>query len=212
MFYDVTVQASKEKQPTMSSVPYLINYLIENLQNEQTNNEAIEKLRASFLNSVKSRLEWIIKEDSIPLRAAVLDPEYASLPFVDSKVKDKVYDSILKELTEKCTEKENTLYPTGNKSIETELKELRVFFETKFKKDENYRGPLNWWKNFVGGSKFWPVVKKYLSIPCTSTPSERAFSCAGFLYDEKRANLEEDSVEKLVFIRENIEYLPVRLG
>ena len=51
-----------------------------------------------------------------------------------------------------------------------------------------------------------------MSIPCTSTPSERAFSDIGVIYNEERANLDIDTVEKLVFLRENWEWIPKDLG
>jgi len=48
----------------------------------------------------------------------------------------------------------------------------------------------------------------YLCIPATSTPSERCFSTAGLTVTEKRANLDPDTIEKLIFIKENIKLLP----
>ena len=48
------------------------------------------------------------------------------------------------------------------------------------------------------------VAKKYLSIPATLVPSERAFSTAGNIVNKKRACLQPSSVNVLVFLSENL--------
>ncbi len=48
------------------------------------------------------------------------------------------------------------------------------------------------------------LVKKYLPIPATSVPSERAFSAAGHIVNKKRACLLPSSVNMLVFLSENL--------
>ena len=66
--------------------------------------------------------------------------------------------------------------------------------------------PLLWWKN---NAFRFPilihVVKKYLCIPATSVPSERAFSTAGHIVNTKRACLLPSSVNMLVFLAENLQ-------
>lgn len=65
--------------------------------------------------------------------------------------------------------------------------------------------PLLWWKL----NSFWyPMLstlgKKYLAIPATSVPSERAFSAAGHIVNKKRACLQPSSVNMVVFLSENL--------
>ena len=48
----------------------------------------------------------------------------------------------------------------------------------------------------------------YLSRPATSCSSERAFKSAGIIYNEERASLNTETVERIVFIKENIHLLP----
>nr|XP_023678533.1 zinc finger BED domain-containing protein 4-like [Paramormyrops kingsleyae] len=68
--------------------------------------------------------------------------------------------------------------------------------------DEN---PLDWWKlhrpNFPRLSK---LAKKNLSIPATSTPSERVFSVGGGIVTCQRACLKPEVVDRLVFLAKNI--------
>ena len=71
--------------------------------------------------------------------------------------------------------------------------------------DKTSENPLTWWK--VNGFRY-PIlsqlVKKYLCILATSVPSERAFSKAGHIVNDKRACLLPDSVNMLVFLSGNL--------
>ena len=67
------------------------------------------------------------------------------------------------------------------------------------------KGVLLWWKEV--GSVCFPslidVAQNLLCIPATSVSSDRAFSSAGFLFDDRRTRMTEDNLESCVFIREN---------
>jgi len=63
---------------------------------------------------------------------------------------------------------------------------------------------LNWWStNKVCSPHLAVLAQRYLSAPPTSVPSERLFSIAGDVYDEKRNRLSTDNVEALLFIKGN---------
>lgn len=65
--------------------------------------------------------------------------------------------------------------------------------------------PYKWWS---ANAKQYPIltkfVKIYLSSPCSSVYSERLFSEAGLVYEEKRNRLLPANAEKLVFIHHNL--------
>ena len=64
---------------------------------------------------------------------------------------------------------------------------------------------LQWWK--INCSRFpflAKLVPKYLLVPATSVPSERAFSCAGHIVSDRRACLLPANVNMLVFLAENL--------
>ncbi|XP_057216122.1 E3 SUMO-protein ligase ZBED1-like [Triplophysa rosa] len=65
--------------------------------------------------------------------------------------------------------------------------------------------PLGWWKvheaNFPRVSQ---LARKYLCIPATSAPSERAFSTGGNIVTCQRATLKPDKVNQLVFLSKNL--------
>ena len=62
---------------------------------------------------------------------------------------------------------------------------------------------LGVWKEIMSGALV-SVAKKILAIPATSTPSERSFSVAGRLIEERRTNLDPENVDKLLFLHSNI--------
>ncbi|KAJ8351984.1 hypothetical protein SKAU_G00234600 [Synaphobranchus kaupii] len=61
---------------------------------------------------------------------------------------------------------------------------------------------LDVWQEKSGG--LVPVAKKLLAIPATSTPSERSFSVAGRLIEERRTSLNPENVDALLFLHSNI--------
>ena len=61
---------------------------------------------------------------------------------------------------------------------------------------------LGIWQAMSGG--LVPVAKKLLAIPATSTPSERSFSIAGRVIEERRTNLNPENVDALLFLHSNI--------
>lgn len=66
--------------------------------------------------------------------------------------------------------------------------EIHMYFsEQAIPKEEN---PVKWWKeNEVRFPILAMLAKSYLSVPATSTPSERLFSVAGNIVTKKRASL-----------------------
>ena len=64
--------------------------------------------------------------------------------------------------------------------------------------------PLIWWK---GQEPLFPLLRaaalKHLSTPCSSVYSERLFSEAGTVWEEKRSRLLPARGEKLLFLHHN---------
>ena len=70
--------------------------------------------------------------------------------------------------------------------------------------DEN---PLKWWKQNVSKYPTLSVLaRQYLSIPGTSVPSERIFSCAGLVVSKLRNRLSSSLVDQIIFLSKN--YVP----
>ena len=75
--------------------------------------------------------------------------------------------------------------------------------EQPIKMDQN---PLLWWKlNEFRFPLLSRVAKMYLAVPATSVPSERVFSTAGDILTAQRANLKPQHLDKLLFLKKNLE-------
>ncbi|KAI6647671.1 Zinc finger BED domain-containing protein 4 [Oopsacas minuta] len=67
------------------------------------------------------------------------------------------------------------------------------------------KDPLLWWKrNDTIYSNLVPVAVKYLSAPPSSIYSERLFSTAGIIFEERRSSLLPENGERLIFIQKNL--------
>ena len=49
------------------------------------------------------------------------------------------------------------------------------------------------------------AAKMYLSIPATSVPTERVFSTAGDILTEQRGRLKPMQLDRLLFLKKNME-------
>ena len=86
------------------------------------------------------------------------------------------------------------------------LEIIRYFSEALTELDyKNVNTLLQWWKSNCSRFPFLAkLVPKYLLIPATSVPSERAFSCAGHIVSDRRACLLPANANMLVFLAENL--------
>lgn len=75
----------------------------------------------------------------------------------------------------------------------------------KLKRIPSSQDPLLWWKDH---SKEFPALavlaRIYLSCPSSSVASERLFSGAGIIYDEKRSKLSPERAQKLLVMKHNL--------
>ena len=176
---------------------------------------------------------WDIPSD-LSLMAALLDPHYKNLDFVEIDTeKERIIQKLRNEIGGIEVPRSETLNNPAP-SIESESsirshKEYRQWRQKKVKKvipnvvicDEvtNYlslplaletENPLDWWRmhsqNFPKLAKF---ARKYLAIPATSVSSERLFSDAGNLISTKRTNLDTKLAGQMLFLKRNIKTMKV---
>ncbi|CAF2972666.1 unnamed protein product, partial [Rotaria sp. Silwood2] len=96
---------------------------------------------------------------------------------------------------------------SSNESVEFEYSikkgdELDRYLLFELDKTKKQIEPLQFWKNH---SNRFPILSKYarsiFSIPATTTNVEREFSSAGFILNERRANLQPDKLDDILLVR-----------
>jgi len=66
--------------------------------------------------------------------------------------------------------------------------------------------PLEWWKrNSPFFPNIYPIARKWLCVPATSTPSERVFSDCGLAGTARRSTLSSDALQHQVTLKRNID-------
>lgn len=90
------------------------------------------------------------------------------------------------------------------KTIHTVRPVLETFFEARL--EPANCDPLVFWtqSNPDLPVKLKTVVRKLFAIPATSVASERMFSTAGYIFNDKRAMLKPENLEKLLFCKANL--------
>ena len=63
---------------------------------------------------------------------------------------------------------------------------------------------MTWWESQNTYPNISKLARALLAIPATSVPSERIFSLAGLAINAKRSGLLPSSVDKMIFVHENV--------
>jgi len=103
---------------------------------------------------------------------------------------------------------------------ESKQEEFRTEDNTSYSKEKQFENflecpniphkenPLTWWaKNAAIYPELSKLARRYLSSPPSSIPSERMFSEAGIIYEERRNKLLPQNAEKLLFLHHNLPLL-----
>ena len=125
-----------------------------------------------------------------------LDP-----PTKKAKQEKKGLMSILEDVIKSSAS--NTFPPSDSARKMAEIKkDMNNYLCLELECSEN---PLHWWHD---RKRHFPhlslMARKYLCVPATSVQSERAFSVAGYIVNEKRSCLLPDNVNTLVFLAANL--------
>lgn len=122
-------------------------------------------------------------------------PEESEPPVKRHHGEHKLMD-LLDDVVNPTSQDQDTM-PAGEKA-KTEL-------SCYIGEDSTGKNPLEWWRE--NGSEYptlSQLVVRYFCIPAASVPSERAFSIAGHVVNEKRACLLNETVNMMVFLTENL--------
>ena len=154
----------------------------------------------SIISMVEEEAQKIVPTNS-SAGTAEDDTILADPPAKKSKQQKRGLMSLLEDVITSDT----TLPLSKKAEIEKEMHNY-LCIDTTPGKSEKSGNPLNWWRD---NEKYFPLLaqmaRKYLCVPATSVPSERAFSIAGHVVNEKRSCLLPENVNILVFLAANLE-------
>ena len=168
--------------------------------------------------------------DSPPVLAAALDPRFRKLSFLSPAQRSEV-KTVLEEKAstggDSCTStspSSSSDQPPCKKKKPSVLDSLlgeedssdneggSIVEEVALYLDERpikrKEDPIAWWRaNANRFPRLAVLARRYLSIPATSTPSERVFSVAGIVVDKRRCALSAEMINALVFLHRNWQLL-----
>lgn len=150
-----------------------------------------------LLEALKKSCDEPSSTDSSPAR------KKRNLNENDRTVEVEIHDSFWNCFEEVATDNMGNANDEGDAEKNDVANELDFYLKTV--RLDRKANPYKWWsaneKQYPNLSKF---AKVYLSSPGSSVYSERLFSEAGNVYDEKRNRLLPKNAEKLVFIHHNL--------
>ena len=204
---------------------------------EASDPEVVSSFKESFCTQLTQRfsLDHLVPS-SLPILCSALDPRLRSLSFLTLTEREEV-KHILIEMVEdqNVPSAAPTSAQESSASTEPPRKKSRkdVILAQLYGHSEEDLGaesgndaavevamylrekparmdvsPLSWWKaNADRFPALASLAHKYLSIPATSTPSERVFSTSGIVVDKLRAALTAENVDTLTFLHKNAKSL-----
>ncbi|XP_073691495.1 E3 SUMO-protein ligase ZBED1-like [Garra rufa] len=231
----LTELLSEEDNASLSAtVPMLANLKKHHLAIADDDSPIAKKMKSKLVEEIDSRWEFknrMMMTNSVYITAAVVDPRFKLLSFLDDAKRDEAYTVVAqlaerlsalstgepgseeqhvskkqkndkeKEIAMLLCEDEGDLISRESSGRSAVTEEMKNYLQDRTKIDS---GPLGWWKkNQDRYPNLARVAKRLLCIPATSTPSERIFSKAGFIVNKARSCLLPKNVDMLVFLAHN---------
>ena len=199
-------------------------------QNEE--DSGVRTMKADMKASLAKRYVDVEKNDKLTI-ATILDPRFKDKFFTEQCVKDEVKALVHRQLEDVTRVDQPSQLVENSRELEPPTKRPCVWTtysalleeagvhvsdpdNSEFGSTEfdlylaepviqlGKENPYTWWsKNNKRFPQLAKIAQKYLSAPPSSVASERLFSGAGNVYDDKRNKLLPEKAEMLLFIKNN---------
>ena len=221
LFEEAILVLEGEKKPTLHLVTLWFHKLLQHCEPNTMDNKEIKNVK----NAVKNYLETKFHLHDLQKIATFLVPTFRKLRMLTIAEKTLVHEKITKLISE--IPNQQTIDQPGTSASSTisdneevQPKRLRTVFHEWADSDEETENDdissymalkhtdivdiLQWWKD---NNHLLPnlnlIAKKVFAIPATSASSERCFSSAGFLIQERRSRLKPELVDAILFLHNN---------
>lgn len=156
----------------------------------------------SFLPEVERRyITSLVEEETGELRQAACE-DVAESTSTESEPQKKKSKKGLFSLLEDLMDSPSL---ASDNPQEAAKKEIQQYLTLDASSADNPIDPVKWWKTYCVQLPFLSsLARKYLCIPATSVPSERAFSVSGNIITSKRSCLHPENAEMLTFLAHNL--------
>ncbi|CAL9697568.1 unnamed protein product [Knipowitschia caucasica] len=152
--------------------------------------ETKEKVKKMLLEKLKNQLQCDSPDESAPVPEGERTVARGNNSLLD------MYDEIIQENTEGAGQQEKMHVEV---QFQTYISEATLPMKTQT------LTPLDFWaKNKSRFPDLAQLARKYLSAPCTSVDSERLFSAAANVMDEKQNRLGYEKAEMILFVKKNL--------
>lgn len=231
---DFTDALSGEAYVSVSCVkPVLQLFNEEVLKPEDTDTDLTKAIKSSVTSYLNEKFD-VAATDDLLCMATLVDPRFKTHYIRADKIEAVRTNALSHMLNEWKTLQSRPTTPAEDSNSATPVKIQKKTLGSFFKKPysiatsgltdqqavetelnsylqapnaDSETNPLAWWKTH---STTYPRVsllaRRYLCIPATSSPSERAFSTGGNIVSCHRAALRPDAVDRLVFLAKNLKF------
>ncbi|XP_063738091.1 zinc finger BED domain-containing protein 4-like [Eleginops maclovinus] len=233
-FEELTQQISSSSATAADVIPS-IKALTRLLEKTADSDHGVKTSKTTLLEAVRRRFADIGSEN-LYVVATIMDPRYKDRYFPDHlkpHLRDVLRD-VVAALPGHSTEQPISLEACGSKSPQKKksaASSLQAMFAELVDENEELRAeespltsqinlylsepltpysgqPLAYWQaNKERFPALAEVARAYLCTPCTSVDSERLFSTAAHVVDEKRNRLTSKNAEMLIFIKKNLPFM-----
>ena len=226
---DFVEKSEGEQYSTIAAAPVLYLRCLRALGVAAGDDANTCELKVVACEKLEERLGSLVAKPNLALAAAALHPAYGHLSFVDNQVVIDLFNVLVVWAIKYAPPKAPGLISVAHDeaSVKHLLDLVHQFFVNQDNRPTQPNGAndplfvpsrdqadtkvdeLAFWRaNSIQLAPIAHLARIVHSVPASSAPSERVFSSAGFIVDERRTRLSEHNVTMLTVVRDHL----VRIG
>ncbi|KAE9542433.1 hypothetical protein AGLY_003294 [Aphis glycines] len=206
-FESLTIELSGEKYPTLSLVIPLVRglqYTVRKVRPETDADPKLKKTAFGLEDNANNSQQWLVDEltSIISINNGANDNNIENINETPASLTSTGSSySLWDHFDQKVTEVRSVICPNVSATLM-----MRQYLELPHLPRE--KNSLDFWKQHkMILPELYKLQQKYLCIPATSVPSERVFSKAGLLTNDRRNRLSPKNLNYIIFLNSNLNLL-----